>query len=149
MSLRDRLAAAQRRTDTHRLRVEDDAAARAELAAASAADDEDRVAAAQAALDACYETLHLAAMPPADWDALIDAHPAKDGKGWCELVTFLPAALVECVQGEDVTESDWAEWITKGAMSPGEVMALFDAVVILHGRTPDPELGKGSTPTRS
>lgn len=148
MGLRDRLAAAQRRTSTHRLRIEDDAAARVELAAAVADGDQERISAARAAVEACYEPLHLTALAPADWDALIAAHPPKDKTSWCDITTFLPAVLVECMQDDDVTESDWMEWTTKGAMSPGEVAGLIDAVLALHGRAPDPLVGKDST-TRS
>lgn len=150
MTLRERLAAGQRRTATHRLRVEDDAAARVELAAAVAADNAERIAAARRALGDCHETLRLVALAPADWDALVAAHPL-DGKddGWFDPVTFLPAALAACVQDADTTEADWVDYTTKGAMAPGEVRALLDDVVTLHGRAPDPAVPKDSTGTRS
>lgn len=150
MTLRERLAAIRKRTATHRLRVEDDAAPREELAAAIAGGDTERIAAAQRALDACHETLHLVALAPADWDALVAAHPLDGrGDGWFDPVTFLPAALAACVQDDEITEADWTDYTTKGAMAPGEVRALLDDVVALHGRAPDPSVPKDSTGTPS
>lgn len=150
MSLRDRLRARSRPTATFDLRVEDDTAARAELAAAVAeGGDPERVDAAQDAVDACYETLQLTALPPADMEALIAAHPATDGSGgqW-DPATFVPALLASCVDS-DVTEDEWGEYVSKGPMSVGEVRDLFDKAIAVNYRGPDPRVPKGSTPTRS
>lgn len=143
-----RLAGAARRTATHPLRVEDDAAARAELATALDSSDEQRITAAREALAACYEPLHLTAMPPEDWDDLVTAHPPPEkykDRAWCDVGTFLPAALAACAATEDVTEADWADHVKQGAMSPGEVRALLDDLVALHDRSPTAEIPKGSS----
>lgn len=149
MSLRDRLRARSRPTATHDLRVEDDTAARNELAAALQDGAPERIEAAQTALQTCYETLHLTALPPADMEALIAAHPAPGGSdsAW-NPATFIPALLVACVGG-DATEDDWAEWTTKGPLSVGESRDLLNAVLAVNYRTPDLSVGKGSPPTRS
>lgn len=140
-----RLAGAARRTATHQLRVEDDAAARVELAAAIADGDEQRITAVRAALAACYEPLDLTAMPPEDWDDLVTAHPPpskyKD-RVWCDVGTFLPAALAVCADTDDITEADWADHVNKGAMAPGEVRALLDELVALHDRSPSFDIPK-------
>ena len=148
MSLKDRLASAKPRTATHRLRIEDDATPRADLAAAQASGDQEKIAVAREALDACYETIALSAIPPDDWEALIGEHPpTKDRRAqgaWCDPVTFLPAALAACVQDQDeeLTEADWADYTRRGAMTPGEVVDLYDDVVALHDRSPQLSLGK-------
>lgn len=154
MSLRERLAKRARPSTTFHLRVEDDTAARMELDAARASGDDDRVAAAQAAVDACYEALAITALTPADWEALVDAHPATPEQrkakpeAWCNQTTFLPALLAACVEGDE-TEDDWADFTSKGALSLGETNALFDAAMAVNQRWPDPHLGKGSTTTIS
>lgn len=153
MLTKDRLAKGARRTNEHRLRVEDDWSARAELATAEAGKDEDRIAAAQARLDSCYETLHLEAMPADQWDDLLTAHPPtteQEKRGlWCNPRTLLPAALVVCVLDSEVTEQDWADYIGKGPMAPGEAIALFDDLHELHSRSPMPLLPKdlGGSPS--
>ena len=153
MSLKDRLAKAEPRTATHQLRVEDDAAARAELDAARASGDKDRITASEADLQACYEPLALTAMSLPVWDDLLTKHQPSDemrklGR-WCNPVTFLPAALVLCAPDSGVEEDDWAEYITQGLMAPGEAQALLEDLLMLHDRSPNSELPKGSTTTRS
>ena len=149
MCLKARLGKAQPRTATHRLRVEDDAAARAELAAAQASGDQDRISTAQAALDACYETLTFKAMAAEEWDDLITGHPPTDSQrsrgGWINPLTLLPPALAACVQDSDVAEEDWREYLAPGGpIGPGEAMALFEDLAALHDRAPDLDsLGKG------
>lgn len=143
-----RLAGAKRRTATHQLRVEDDAAPREELVAALDSGDEQRITAAREALAACYEPLKLTAMPAEDWDDLVTAHPPPDklkDRAWCDVGTFLPAALAVCAVTEDITEADWVDHVKHGAMNPGEQHALLDDLVALHDRSPSPEIPKGSS----
>lgn len=147
MGLRDRLRERARPTAAFSLRVDDDTAALAELTAAREADDDEGIAAAQAAVDACYEQLRLMALPPADMEALIAAHPAVEKDASWNPATFVPALLAACVES-DVTEEDWVEYTTKGPMTSGEVTALFDAIMILNYRTSS-DLGKGSAGSRS
>lgn len=142
MGLKDRLAARRRPTAPYSLRIEDDSTARAELAAASSAGDEGRVVAAQGAVEACYEQVTLTALPPVDLEALIAAHPPPAGVGKIfNPRTFVPALLAASV-GSDVTEDDWSEYYTSGAMTTGEVSDLFEAVWQLNYRVPDPSVPK-------
>lgn len=144
MGLKDRLSARRRPTATYQLRIDDDTTARAELAAARAAGDEARIVAAQEAVEACYEQVTLTALPPADMEALLAEHPAPEtlqGKSIFNPATFIPALLAACVDS-DVTEADWAEYITTGAMTFGETTDLFNAVWELNYRAPDPAIPK-------
>ena len=144
MSLRDRLAKRQPPTASYALRVDDDTAARAELAAARAAGDEDRIVAAQTAIEACYEQVTLTVLPPLDMEALIAAHPPPEGNREEKIfnsVTFTPALFAACVDS-DVTEEDWAQYIVTGAMTIGEVTELFNRIWDLNYRGPDPSVPK-------
>lgn len=153
MSLRDRLAKGTRPRTTYPLRVEDDTAARAELAKAVASGDEDRITLASEAVDACHEQVSIVALPPAEMEDLLGLHPPteaqrKDGAVF-NRVTFVPALLAVCVDS-DVTLEDWREYTTTiGPMTPGEVNALFNTAWDLNYRTPDPWVGKGSEQTPS
>lgn len=153
MGLKDRLAQAKPRTAIHQLRIEDDSAARRELAEAQAGDDEERITAARAALDACYEPLHLTAMPLPEWDDLVSQHQPPEGMRklgrWCDPVTFLPAALVICAVDSDVDEATWHDYASKGPMAPGEVNALLDDLLMVHDRSPDLAVPKDSIQIRS
>lgn len=153
MSLRDRLAKGTRPRTTYPLRVEDNTAARAELAAATASGDDDRVTLARDALDACYEQVGIVALAPAEMEDLLELHPPPEEqrkKGAIfNRVTFVPALLAACVES-DVTEDDWREYTTTtGPLTPGEVTDLFNTVWDLNYRGPDPWVGKGSTQTPS
>jgi hypothetical protein len=144
MGLKDRLSARRRPTATYGLRIDDDTVARAELGAARAAGDEARIVAAQEAVEACYEQVTLTALPPAELEALIAAHPppkeSQVQKAW-NPVTFIPALLAASVDS-DVTEDDWAEYHRSGAMTTGEIADLFNAVWELNYRAPDPNVKK-------
>lgn len=144
MSLKARLAQSELPTTTHKLRVAKDTAARRELVDACATGDTERIDAAQRAVDACYEQLTITALPPVDMEALLEAHPPVDRehKTMFNPVTFVPALLAACVDS-DVTEEDWAEYTTKGPMTPGEVNELFRVVWDLNYRAPDPAVPKG------
>lgn len=112
-------------------------------------------------VQACFQVLTVRAMPPADLEALIAAHPAtdaqrdKDPDAVWNRDTFVPALLAACVfddpAGDEpaLTEAEWAIAVTKGASSLGEVAALFNACWQVNDRAPDVRLPKGSTPTRS
>jgi hypothetical protein len=144
MGLKDRLSSRQRPTATYSLRIDDDTVARAELGAARAAGDEARIIAAQEVVEACYEQVTLTALPPAELEALIAAHPppkeSQGQKAW-NPVTFIPALLAASVDS-DVTEDDWAEYHHSGAMTTGEIADLFNAVWELNYRAPDPNVKK-------
>jgi hypothetical protein len=145
MGLKDRLADRPRPSTTYSLRIDDDEIPRAELIAARAACDESRIVAAQEAVEACYEQVTITALPPVDMEALLAEHPAPENANVQKIfnpATFVPALLAACVES-DVTEEDWAVYVTTGAMTIGEVGALFDAVWSLNYRAPDPSVPKG------
>ncbi|MGH3427347.1 MAG: hypothetical protein ACRDQZ_07225, partial [Mycobacteriales bacterium] len=147
MGLKDRLAGRPRPTRPYSLRIDDDTTARAELAAARAVGDENRIVAAQTAVEACYEQVTITALPPITMEELIAQHPPPQTKpGGQEKIfnpaTFVPAVLAACVDS-DVTEADWTEYITTGALTIGEVDDLFHAVWTLNYRAPSPDLPKG------
>ena len=152
MALRERLANRKRPTATFALRIEDDTAARVALVAAQDSKDPEAITAAQAAVDACYEVLHLTALSPADWEELVAQHPPteqqKKADKWCNMDTFVPALLAACVAGEE-SEDEWADYLTKGSLTFGEAAALTTAVFQLNQRIPDSWYPKGSTMTRS
>jgi hypothetical protein len=145
MGLKDRLATRQRPSTTYKLRIDDDAAARTDLAAVTAAGAD--VEEAQAQLDACYEQLIITALPPVEMEALLAAHPATDAQRAKDKTvfnqdTFVSALLAACIDS-DVTESDWQEYTTKGAMTIGEINALFAAAWEINYRDPSPSLPLG------
>lgn len=143
------------------------AAAQAELAEASAAlaDAEARraasttlrrrVEAAQAAVDACYTTLTVRALPPAEMESLLAEHPAADAERDrgvpFDRSTFVPALLARCVFDEPdstepaLTEQEWVEEFAKGSGSLGEIGSLFTACWEVNDRTPDARIPKGLT----
>ena len=117
------------------------------MAAAQQVGLPDRVAAARAALEACYERLELTALAPADMEALIEAHPPAPNQrdrdnSMFNPTTFVPALIAACVES-DLSEDDWSEFVTKGPVTRGETLALFNAVWDLNHRTPDLGLLKG------
>jgi hypothetical protein len=148
------------------------AAAEAELAAATTALSEaearkavstalrQRVDAAQAAVDDCYQLLTVRALPPSEMESLLAEHPATDeqrtqGAVPFNRTTFVPALLARCVFDDPdspepaLTEQEWVEELAKGSSSLGEVGALFAACWQVNDRTPDQRIPKGSTPTSS
>jgi L-asparaginase II len=97
-----------------------------------------RVEAARAAVDECYEVLTVTALPPADLEALIAAHPptGEQKDAVYNQDTFRPALFAACVEG-DMTEQDWAQWCTKGPVSLGERNELFWVAWGVNGRAAD------------
>lgn len=149
MSLRERMRAKAPATTTHSLRIEDDTVARAELTAAHADGGPERIREAREAVNACYEELQITALAPDDLEALIAEHPPADPqKNLWNPVTFIPALLAACIEG-DATVEDWTEWTTTGPMTAGETNTLFDKVYGVNYRTTGPILGKDSTGTPS
>lgn len=163
MSLRDRLTQRQLPSTRVSLRIdfspEADAAEDAlrnallELQIAEAGrlgveEAQAKVDAAQAVVDEGYEHMVVNALPPADMDALIAAHPPtaeqkqRDQSVVWNEDTFRPAVLAACVEG-DTTETDWRELIEKGAVTLGEVRALVNAAMLANDRSIDVRVGKG------
>lgn len=144
MGLKDRLAARKRPSTTYSLRIDSDDIAREELAAAQAAGDETRIAQAWTAVEACYEQLTITALPPAQLEELLATHPPLEGdrsKKIFNSATFIPALLAVCVDS-DITEEDWVEYTTTGAMTAGEVGEVFNAAWEINYRVPSVDLKK-------
>lgn len=166
MGLRDRLRARQRPTTTYPLRVADTSEAERELRESQVAyrriarhggeDDpavrtaKERLDAAQAAFDACFEMITLVALAPADLEALLAAHPPKgDGDGLFNPDTYPRELFLACVEGHngDMTREDW-EHVLDESCSYGERQELYVLVQALNTRGPSSAIPKGWTPTR-
>lgn len=168
MGLADRLRARSHPTESVPLPLDPQAYARAErelLAAMAALEEaraegvvdldrlEARVDAAQVVLDTCeVEKVTVRALPPEEWEALVDLHPPNEaqranGALW-NITTFRPALLslsVVPAEGEEpLSEADWAALSKEaGALAAGELNALFNASVSVNFRTPSSAVGKG------
>lgn len=159
-SLRDRLRARPRPTLAYELPVGDVAAARQAMAGAEDAlraarfrsDDaaEQAVAAAretlteaEANLEACYETVTLTALPPAEFEALVAVHPPREGTGdeaW-NIDTFPRACFLACAPG-DLSEAEW-EAVLGENLSHAERAELYSLAIAVNVRVVSPALPKG------
>ncbi|PXY33552.1 hypothetical protein BAY59_10745 [Prauserella coralliicola] len=162
-SLKKRLKARPRPTAVFPLRMSDDTEDQRALVAAKKAlfvanfkeDAADEVAEAekqldeaQARVDSHYEKLTLTALPPAAFEALVDAHPPtkeqeKEDKDvpW-NIDTFRPALLAATVDG-DLTAEDWDELYAEGQVNLGEFRRLFQSCLDVNDRSAEPFVGKG------
>lgn len=158
---RERLLARRRPSFDYQLAVVDDTEAVAELAAATEAletarfrsDDgaeqavaaaEERVAAARTAVQECYETITLTAMPPVEFEALAakPEHQAREGKDerW-NADTFPRAVFLACAP-DDLSADEWAEWLDS-SLTQGERTSLLLAAVGLNSRWPSGSIPNG------
>lgn len=103
------------------------------------------------------ELIEMRAMPAGDWEALVALHPPTEeqleqGAEW-NIATFRPALLASAVVtpgGEEpLSTQDWADLTASGAMTIGELNALFSVAVSLNDRAPMMTVGKGSADPRS
>jgi hypothetical protein len=153
---RERLLARKRPTFDYQFAVDDDTDAVAELnaakealdragfrdddgAAQAVADAEARLAAARAAVEACYEPVTLTALLPADFEALValPEHAPREGKDekW-NGETFPRACFMACVDTSgDMSAEDWAAFATEN-VSAGERESLRLAAISLNARWP-------------
>ena len=147
MGLKDRLATRKRPSTAYALRVDDDTAARTALVTAQASGDPTRIAEAEAALDACYEQLTITALPPVELEELLKQHPPTDAQRAAGHTTFNPdtfvAALLAACIASDVSEAEWMEYTTKGAMTAGETNSLFNDAWDINYRVLDQNIKKG------
>lgn len=117
--------------------------------AADTAQERADVDAAQAALDAVEVlAVPLTALPPDEWEDLVDAHPptAEDlakGYQWDPraLRPHLLARAVVVPPG--VPAPDWEALAKAGEITAGELSALFDTAVMLNLRGLSAAVGKG------
>lgn len=158
---RDRFLGRKLPSVPYYLAVEDDTEAREELAAAkealevaqlrdddradqAATDAQARLEKARKAVEACYESITLTAMVPAEFEALVakPEHLPRDGhdERW-NADTFPPAAFLASVSTDDLTADEWAEF-TSSHLSQGERTHLFMTAVGLNARWPDGAIPK-------
>ncbi|MEU8379781.1 hypothetical protein [Streptosporangium sp. NPDC048865] len=157
-SLRERLMNRRRPSATCRIRVDDTASATKALEQAvvglrllrgSGEDDlaqaQAAVREAQEALEACYQPLTLLALRPPDFEALVAAHPPREGTDDIEwnVDTFGPALFRACAQG-DMTDADWDAWFVESC-SDGEEAALYQAALAINVRAPEGTIPKELT----
>ncbi|MFE9642358.1 hypothetical protein ACFYOC_25380 [Nocardiopsis alba] len=169
MSLKERLLARERPTATYPCRVapveetqdaETALAAARKAALAVKADDKTAARKAKKLLDdatarrnACYESIRLRALPPADFEALGDTYPEADEKDSEEVrrqrdEEYLHGVFLASVEG-DLTEAEWTEFVQQH-LSTGERNDLYNLAIAVNGRVRalDPSVPKGLTGTR-
>ncbi|WP_062441254.1 hypothetical protein [Herbidospora daliensis] len=154
MGLRERLEGKKRLPLPYLVRVDDTTEAtsaateaqQAFLAALGTEGEEaarEAVKAAQAALAACFEPIPLTPMEPEEFEALLAAHPAREGhpvdEAW-NTDTLPEAAFLACAP-DVMTGPEWLAWIKK-TCSHAEKISLFNAAVAVNVRTISPTLPK-------
>jgi hypothetical protein len=110
-----------------------------------------RVAQARAALTALDTVpVTLRALPAADWEALLELHPATEeqreaGAQWGPgfRLALLAVSVVPDDGDSPTTEAEWEAMTKDGSVGAGEFNALFTAAVGLNLRSPDSRVGKG------
>lgn len=90
----------------------------------------------------------LTALPPDEWEDLVDAHPPTEadqarGYQWDPraLRPHLLAAAVVVPAGQ--ARPDWEQLAKSGEVTAGELAGLFDAAVMLNMRGLSAAVGKG------
>ena len=165
MSLREKLAAKQRRHVTVPVQVSDPgpatervAAARQALAAAQMSPTTTRaeLAERQRAVDAAiaeyaehFVDVDFLALQPKDFEALFSAHLVENDKGEAvtDRATFLPALAAACAVDEDLQDEEWwAEQLdpAESTWTPGERDSLYYQLLTeLHYSVPGRVVSKG------
>lgn len=157
--LRERLLGKKRPTLDHPVQVAEDTSAeeravtKAEQAlrlARLAEDDEKSPAVrkaekaaekARSALEACYVRVPLRALPPEDFEAMVDSHgEGKEDGPWADLA-FQRAVTLECLP-KDLSREEWESWMDT-ACSDGERRGLYLSAVDVNARVPSPSVPKG------
>lgn len=157
MSLREKLLNRQRPSVTYPLQVRDTAEAAKRVEEARGAvrltqlrGDAQQVAKAkrelkqaEKALDDCHVEIVIRALPPAEFEELVKAHPPRkdtDDEAW-NIETFPRACFLACVEG-DMSEQDWDRFVEENC-SQGERESLRLAALAVNTRIPDPSVPKG------
>jgi hypothetical protein len=131
---RQAVADARERLETASWRSDEQA--QAAITAAQAEVDQ-----ARAALAACYEPVVIRALPPKEFEALVDEHPARDGKDEPYNPETLNMELFHlCVQG-NLSREQWETEVIP-QLSKGELLSLETAAIALNGRTSDGSIPK-------
>lgn len=130
------LEAAKESLETAQFREDD----RAEAAVAEA---EVRLEQARAAVAACYDTVTLTAMLPKEFEALVAAHPPRDGKKekW-NATTFPRACFLKCIDDDVLTPEEWGTFVDEN-LAAGEGEALMLTAVGLNARWPSGAVPNG------
>ncbi len=161
MALKDRLMGRERPTATYWLQVSDSSEAEAAHTAARTAlqlrtmigDEQgiqeagETLAAAQAALKACFEPIVCTALPPAEFEALVDAHKPRedtDDDAW-NMDTFPRACFLACAPPE-MSVSEWEQFLD-ASVGSGERTKLYNTAINANVRVPDPTVPKDWTET--
>lgn len=111
-------------------------------AAAAAVDARD---AALAERDECYYRIELQALDPADYDALVAAHPPKEGqKGSHDILEMRYPLIAASVVDGDVTGEEWRAEHESGRWTDAEINALAIKCEIINNQAPDFSSPKGS-----
>lgn len=151
---RERLLGRKRPSVDYQIPITDAAAAVAGLEAAKAAfdsaqfrtdegadqavaDAQARLDAARAAVEACYEPVPLAAIPPKDFEELVAAHPPREGhdEKW-NVAAFPRACFLACVDTSgDMSAEDWDAFATEN-LAAGEREAMYLTAVAINARWP-------------
>lgn len=160
MGQRERLQGRPRPTADCKIKVDDTAQQDRELAAAAAdlqlliltgadlqARDQarSRLDAAQAALDACFETVICTALPPDEFEDLVTAHKPREDhpldEAW-NVDTFPPACFLACAPLEVFSREEWEEWL-ETQVNDGERTLLYNTALTANLRVPDASVPKG------
>lgn len=102
----------------------------------------DTVEQAQRRYDPYAEKLEVRALPPAEYEELLAAHPPDNDTGRFS-PTFIPALLALCVVSE-LDEADWLLLSGKGdQFASGEIVTLFSTCLAVNDRSPGVHVSKG------
>ena len=163
MSLRDRLAGMARRTVTVPVPVSDPGEALRERArkametatlmealsvqdgsrinAETAAAYRETADAAAAELAEHFEDVEFGALPPGQWEALLEEYRTDDGD---IAGAALPVMLAACALDPDLQDAEWwSEQFAGPGWTFGEREHLRTAVLVLNSYIPRPGTGKG------
>lgn len=103
---------------------------------------ETELAEARAELAKHFVDVEFRAIPPADFEALQDAHTTDDGTP--DPLTFPPVLAAACAVDEDLRDEEfWVEQLSSGAWAWGERHALFEALLNLNLEAPPSHVPKG------
>jgi hypothetical protein len=153
LGLRERLQGKKRPTLAYPVRIDDTSAAmqavadaQGELLVSLGTEREkaarEALAAAREALKGCFEEIVLTAMAPGDFEALVDAHPPREGtddEAWN--VDALPRAAFLLCAPDVFDAAGWEGWLAEKC-SEAEQVDLFNAAVAVNVRTVSATLPK-------